>query len=133
MALKNVTTNLIVESVNESLEFYETTLGFTKLLSVPDEGELDFAIINHGTINLMLQSKKSFNEENPVFKDRATGGTFTLYFNVDDIHALYHKIVPKTELLVDLHDTFYGTAEFTVKELNGYVLTFAHEHSQEAL
>ncbi len=127
MKFKALTPNLIVESVNTSLDFYQNILGFTKIVSVPDEGEFAFAIIKAGEISIMLQSKESYNSENPVFKNIAVGGTFVLYIDVESVDKLYTQIKDSVDMVVDMHTTFYGTSEFTIKDINGYIITFAED------
>jgi uncharacterized glyoxalase superfamily protein PhnB len=41
---------------------------------------------------------------------------------VDD---LYQKVKDKVTIASDMRTTFYGMKEFTIKDLNGYFLTFA--------
>ena len=43
---QSITTNIMVKNIKETIKFYEEKLGFQKVLSVPEEGEiLNFAII----------------------------------------------------------------------------------------
>ncbi len=127
MKFKALTPNLIVESVNTSLDFYQNTLGFSKIVSVPEEGEYAFAIIKAGDISIMLQSKESYHEENPVFGNTPIGGTFVLFIDIDGVDELYAKIKNDVEIIVDMHTTFYGTSEFAIKDINGYIITFAED------
>ena len=42
---ESVITNIMVKNVKETIQFYEEKLGFQKVLSVPEKGEvLNFAI-----------------------------------------------------------------------------------------
>lgn len=127
MKFKALTPNLIVDDVNAAMAYYENVLGFNKVASVPEEGTLDFAIVKSGDVSLMLQSKESYNQENLVFKEMPVGGTFVLYIDVEGIEKLYHQLKDKTNLIVDMHATFYGTNEFSIKDVNGYVLTFSED------
>jgi len=131
-----ITTNLIVPSVNDSLDFYERILGFSLVMGVPvgsqeivtsrNEGTpLAFAIIKRDDVELMLQSRQSLSQELPAFKQQPSGGSVTLYFRVADVHGLYESIRRKAKILKDLHTTFYGTEEFYILDSSGYVLTFA--------
>ena len=49
---ETITTNIMVKNVKETIKFYEEKLGFQKVLSVPEDGEiLNFAIFdNNGNI-----------------------------------------------------------------------------------
>ena len=37
---ESITTNIMVKNVKETIQFYEEKLGFKKILSVPEEGEI---------------------------------------------------------------------------------------------
>ena len=55
---ETITTNIMVKNVKETIQFYEVKLGFQKVLSVPEEGEvLNFAILVKDKISIMLQEQ----------------------------------------------------------------------------
>ncbi|HEY9196533.1 MAG TPA: glyoxalase, partial [Mucilaginibacter sp.] len=58
---------------------------------------------------------------------RTDGGSLLLYINLKDIRAFFEEIRDKVTVLKGLETTFYGATEFSIKDNNGYVLTFA-EH-----
>lgn len=56
---ETITTNIMVENVKETIEFYQSQLGFQKVLSVPEDGSsLNFAIVKKDNISIMFQGKK---------------------------------------------------------------------------
>lgn len=57
----------------------------------------------------------------------AKGSLGTFFIKVKGIDAYYESLKNKVELGHDMRTTFYGMKEFTVKDLNGYFLTFAEE------
>ena len=63
MKYQSLTPNMGVESVNETVKFYTEVLGFTKIISVPESGELIFAILNAGDVSIMFQQKENLQEE----------------------------------------------------------------------
>ena len=73
LMFKKITTNLMVEDVNKSVEYYEENFGFEMTVSVPDTGKLDFAIIQKDEIELMFQSRASLSSEMPAFKEKEIG------------------------------------------------------------
>lgn len=125
MQAKKLTPNLMVEKVNTSLEFYKMHLDAEVILTVPTLGEFDFAILQIGETELMLQSRNSLSEEIPDFQDRTTGGSFTLYFEVEDIEACYKNLRGRVEMVQDIHETFYGTREFSFKDPNSYIIALS--------
>jgi uncharacterized glyoxalase superfamily protein PhnB len=125
---KGITTNLMVESVEESISFYRDTLGFSLITSVPSEnGNLQFAILTKDGLNLMFQERGHLIKEYPILTTDKTLPSVTLYISVDNFEELYIELKNKCKLLSDVHETFYGSKEFAVADNNGYVLTFT-EH-----
>lgn len=116
----------MVENVKAAIDFY-AELGFEKVLTVPEKGEFDFAIVKSGDIELMFQSRISLGEDIREFRYKKTGGTFTLYIKVDNLLEIYERMKGKAEIIEDIHKTFYGTYEFSMKDNNGYVLGLAEE------
>ncbi len=44
-----------------------------------------------------------------------------------EIRLLYENIKDKVNIIKELEKTFYGATEFSILDLNGYILTFAEE------
>ena len=133
---QKVTANIIVRSVNETLDFYEKVLGFNLIMAVPEGSQqivtardttapLGFAIIKRDKVELMLQSFSSLAKELPSPSTSLIGMSFTLYIQVDDIQALCKGIKDKVTVVEDLHTTFYGAQEFCIQDSDGRILTFA--------
>ena len=58
---------------------------------------------------------------------RSDGGSLLLYIKLKNIRDFFEKIKDKVTVLKGLETTFYSATEFSIKDNNGYVLTFA-EH-----
>ena len=123
--LKKLTPNLMVKDVNKTIQFYEETLGFAVIVTVPQNGEFNWALVKCGDVDLMLQKRESLIEEIPALKDKEIGGSLTLYIEATDIEALFNKVKDKVAVVQDLHTTFYGKKEFSIEDCNGYVLAFS--------
>lgn len=126
---KTITTNIMVDSVKESMEFYEKKLGFTPVVTVPNESEgFNFAIIVKDDISIMFQSKESLEEEYPSLQTDLIKPAFTLFITVDDVKELYEELKGNVEVVKELHQTFYGKDEFAVFDNNHNILTISsHE------
>ena len=74
--------------------------------------------------------KDSFIKELPELKGLKTGGTSTLYISVKDVKTLYEKLPKKVEIVKKIHKTFYGSDEFMIKDLNGYIIYFAEAQNE---
>jgi len=120
------TTNIMVKNVKETIKFYEEKLGFQKILSVPEEGEiLNFAILNKDKISIMIQEQKNLVEEYSTLKTDEIVPTFTLFITVDDVSEVYNELKDRVEIAKELHKTFYGKDEFAIFDNNGNILTIS--------
>ena len=124
----NMTTNLMVESVDKALAFYKDVLGFSVVASVPGKNDgLQFAILSKDKLSLMLQERTNLIEECPVLDTAKVCPSATLYTMVDNFEELYEEIKSKHPIYAEIHTTFYGAKEFAITDVDGYVLTFT-EH-----
>ncbi len=122
---KQLTPNLMVEDINQTIDFYKSILGFDVLATVPETGQLNWAMLKQGNVEIQLQLRASLTEEIPAFKGKPIGGALTLYIGVDDIKELYERLKDKVTIAQDMHTTFYGTQEFAIQDSNGFVISFA--------
>ena len=123
---KTITTNIMVENVKETIQFYEEKLEFEKILSVPETGKkLNFAIMRKDTVSIMLQEQESLQEEYPTLTTGNIKPTFTLYITVEDINELYVELKDKVKIAKDIHKTFYGKDEFAIFDNNNNILTIS--------
>ncbi len=123
---ETVTANIMVKNVKETVAFYEEKLGFQKVLSVPESGDvLNFAILVKDKISIMLQEQHNLIEEYPTLRIEEIKPTFTLFITVSDVAALYEELKDKVTLAKELHKTFYGKDEFAVFDNNGNILTIS--------
>ena len=125
--IKTMTPNLMVQDVNRSVEFYRGVLGFELIASVPDSGKLDWAWMKHGSVELMFQTATSLAQDLPEFKGKPIGATQTLYTKVQGVKQLFAQIKNKANIVLGLRTTFYGMEEFSIKDPDGYLITFASE------
>jgi len=128
MALNSLTPNLMVNDVEETIEYYTDILGFTVLMTVPETGKLDWAMLKRNDVIMMFQSKKSLSSELPRLAGEKPGGGLNFYIKVDRITELHEELFNnEVEIISDLDSTFYNTIEFSIVDVNGYVLTFSEE------
>lgn len=124
--LKKITPNLMVEDVNKTIEFYQNILTcFELIITDPDEGEFDWAMMRCEDVEIMFQSKKSLTEKLPQLDDEKIGGTAIIYIETENIKELYDWIKDDIEVIKELHDTPWGRKEFFIRDCNGYILVFA--------
>lgn len=123
---ETITTNIMVKDVKSTIEFYEKNLGFQKILSVPEEGEiLNFAILSKDNISIMIQEQKNLIEEYATLQTEKIVPTFTLFITVKDVQKVYEQLKEKVKVAKELHKTFYGKEEFAIFDNNGNILTIS--------
>ena len=128
MALNSLTPNLMVNDVEETIEYYTDVLGFTLLMTVPETGKLDWAMVKRNDVVIMFQTKKSLTSGLPRMASEKPGGGLTFYIKVDRISEIHEELYNnEAEIISDLESTFYNTIEFSVVDVNGYILTFSEE------
>ena len=118
-ALKKLTPDLAVQDVRRTIEFYRDVLGFEVRGTVPDSSDAeryDWAMVSRGGVTLMFEPR-----------DAAIGDALLLYTEVDGVEALRAELDGKVEIVEDLHDTFYGTREFSFRDCNGYLISFSEQ------
>ena len=125
--IQTMTPNLMVKDVNKSIDFYGGVLGFELIATVPDSGTFDWAWMKHGTVELMFQTMPSLVKDLPEFKGKPIGATQTLYTKVTDAKKFHGQIKDKANVVLGLKTTFYGMEEFSIKDPDGYLITFASE------
>ena len=123
--MKNLTPNLMVENVNQTVDFYKNVLGFDVIATVPETGQFNWAMLKQGGVEMQFQQRASLTEELPIFKDRPVGGTLTLYIGVEGVKELHERLKDKVTIVQAMHSTFYGTQEFAIQDINGFVISFA--------
>ena len=78
-------------------------------------------------ITFLFQTFDSLGDEIPEI-NRQDGGSLLLYIKLKGIKDFHERIKDKVNVIKDLETTFYGATEFSIQDLNGYVLTFAEDN-----
>jgi len=125
IVLESVSPNIYVRDIQQTIDFYKL-MGFEIVTTVPDQGDPVFVLMCCGAVTFMFQTFESIGNTLPLIS-RNDGGSLLLYIKVKNIRALFQKIAGKVPVLHGLEKTFYGATEFSVKDNNNYLLTFA-EH-----
>ncbi|QSE98055.1 VOC family protein [Fulvivirga lutea] len=126
MKLETLTPNLMVDDVRATINYYHGIFGFETVSTVPEKGDvLDWARMKKGDVDIMFQSEESLKKDIPEIRHESPGGGATLFIKMTGIEEFYDRHYNDADIVVQLHDTFYGMKEFTVRDINGYYLTFA--------
>jgi uncharacterized glyoxalase superfamily protein PhnB len=123
--MRKVAPTLIVDRIEPSLAFFTERLGFHKVTDVPgDDGALVFAMVVSGEVEVHFQSRASVERDLPILRGGAMPSSSFLYFDVEDVHALWETL-QDCEIVSPLEKKFYGATDFFLKEPGGHVLGFS--------
>jgi uncharacterized glyoxalase superfamily protein PhnB len=120
--MKTITTNLIVDRIEDQLPFWVDRLGFKKTVEVPAESGLGFAILVHGEVEIMLQTRASLSGDIPG----AAGDSYRafLYVHVEDLAPIRKALAGWPEIMPE-RTTFYGARELLVRDPAGNPVIFS--------
>ncbi len=131
----SMSTNLMVTDMEASLRFYSEVIGLDMAFTVDADQNTEmpgvigpgvvFASLRAGESELMLQHRSSLADDAPqAFSETdVPGGSFTMYFRVDDVDAVVAGLPQGTETVKELQRTWYGMKEIWVRDPDGYVVT----------
>jgi len=123
ITVKKLTANLYTHDVKACAAFWMDRLQFEKTLEVPEGNNLAFAALQKGPIELMYGSYASLEKDPAVALAFQHGSSF-LFLEVDDIDAVF-AAMEGAPIISSIHETFYGSREFTVTDPAGHLITFA--------
>ena len=127
--ITKLTPNLITSNVEQSMAFYRDVLGFTKVMTVPEQPPYMFAIATAGDVQVFFNAPEAAYEEYPAFKQSPIGGTLTLFFEVTGIEELHKSLSSKVQVVMPLEKKWYGMTEFAFLDPDGYVITYAERQA----
>lgn len=132
VTFESLTPNIMVEDVNQTLEYYKNILGFEIIDTNPTDGRLEWGYVKKGAAGLMFQEVSSLRAEYPGLSSTPLGGGMTFYVLVQkDIESWFLKLEGKVKVVKELNTTFYGTKEFAIEDINGFILTFSERKGAE--
>lgn len=112
---KRVVPMIHVPDVRATSEWYKT-IGFEVVRSHEEDGEMDWACLAYGSTEIM------FNEGGQP--STAARREVDLYVFTDDVDSLFDKLKSRADVVEEPHDTFYGTRELIIRDLNRFWITF---------
>jgi acetyl esterase/lipase/uncharacterized glyoxalase superfamily protein PhnB len=122
--IEELSPNIFVKDVQKTIEFYQV-LGFGVNYAATDKDKNPvFAIMTCGVTSMRFQAYSTIGNAYPTVS-RQDGGSLMIYIRVIGIKAYYERIKNKVTVLEELEKKFYGATEFSIKDNNNYMLTFA--------
>lgn len=123
--MESVTANFFVNDINKTFDFYKQ-LGFNVVMTVPEEGDITWAMMTCGNVTFMFQTFQSLGNDLPIIS-RQSGGSLLFYIKTSEIRKFFDQIKDNVKVVKGLEKTFYGATEFSIEDNNGYLLTFAED------
>jgi uncharacterized glyoxalase superfamily protein PhnB len=121
-ALLGIVPLLQVGNMAESLDYYTAVLGFHLDEAWPQEGPPIWAQLSRSGVSLTL-TKDLGTSDRAFIAEKGNGVVF--YILCTEVATLYEELGARGALIVQELVTFGGRQQFTVADVNGYVLTFA--------
>ena len=122
MLLKKITPAMVVDDIKSTITFYRDMLGFETVLTVPSNDQIDWALMNCGEVEIIFHARVDSSSRKPDI-----GGTLTFHFEGEGVRELYESVRNKVRIERHLYPTFYGTNEFSMRDINGCILVFAEK------
>jgi uncharacterized glyoxalase superfamily protein PhnB len=118
----NLSPLLAVRNMKETIEFYTKSLGFKMGMAFPDATNPEYVDLAKDGMVLMFIPAKDHGISN---KAKLGTGVY-LYLQIDgDIDEYYKELKKKgVRIAVDIKDEPFGVRDFTVPDINGYMLAF---------
>ncbi|MDJ0752169.1 MAG: VOC family protein [Ardenticatenaceae bacterium] len=123
--------------IDRAVRFYTEALGFTLIYSQPDNGPTDFCILQLSDQEVMfgIPPVKLAALDRPdkrlmemVITRLGQNGPLSIYFAVPDVEAHYSQAVAQgAEILEPLWQTPWGLKQYSLRDMDGQLLTFHSE------
>ena len=110
---------LTCHSILQTQDFYQQLLQFVTVNKREAEGQLQWVHLMHSDTALMLEKAEAVlkAESEPAVNDESS--KISLYFFVDDIEVLHHRIKLKHPSVSDITLTDYRMKEFAMHDPEG--------------
>ena len=121
--METISPNIFVKDIHQTISFYKL-LGFELIATVPEQGDYTWAMMKSGNVVFMFQTFESLAGELPAIS-RQDGGSLLFYIGIKNIRSFFENIKDNVKIVKGLEKAFYGATEFSIKDNNNYILTFA--------
>ena len=117
-----ISPTLAVRNMKESIEFYKNSLGFKLGMCFPDANNPEYADLSKDGMVLMFIPAK----DHGIGSEEKLGIGVYLYMEIDgDIDKYYAELKSKgVKIAADIKDEPFGVRDFSIKDVDGYQLTF---------
>ena len=124
MKFNKITPNFSVNDVKETIHFYESILGFSLVMAVPEsqdvieqklnaEKEYVYALVIKESVEFMFQRSDSFNTDVEFAKELPLSASVSFYIEMNDLEQYYEMVKPKVKEITPIKKAWYGMNEFS--------------------
>ena len=124
MEMISVMPILVVESVKDSIEFYELTLGFEAYYALPNHDDPIMCMVKKNAVTLLLKERSLVKITIPHIKVLPLEGSMICHIQTNDIHTYHNELQDKVTFVQPLTKN-NGMIEFSIIDNSGYILNFA--------
>lgn len=124
MEMISVMPILVVDSVKDSIGFYELTLGFEAYYALPNHDAPIMCMVKKNAVTLLLKKRSLVKTTIPHIRALPLEGSMMCHIQTNDIHA-YHKQLQDKVTFVQPLTKNNGMIEFSIIDNSGYILNFA--------
>jgi uncharacterized glyoxalase superfamily protein PhnB len=117
-----ISPTLAARNMKQTIDFYTNSLGFKLGMVFPDVNNPEYADLSKDDMVLMFIPARNLG----ISSKQKLGAGVNLYMQIDgDINEYYSELKKKgVTISVDIKDEPFGIRDFTIEDLNGYLLTF---------
>ncbi len=122
--MQRITVNLVVDSIEACLPFWEGRLGFDRAVEAPEGDVLGFVVLEKDGLEINMQTPQSLaNDIVELSGDRYRS---FIYIHVDDLEPIRGALVDHAKVIPE-RETFDGVKELVVRDPAGNVVIFAQQ------
>ena len=111
--MDTVSPNIFVTDIKQTINFYKH-LGFNVVTTVPEQGDIFWAMMTCGNVTFMFQTFESLGNELPTIS-RQNGGSLLLYIKTTEIKNFFDKIKDNVKVIKELEKHFTVRQNFLLK------------------
>jgi len=124
-AISRMSSVLLVDRIEPSLDFWVQRLGFEVRLQVHGEDRLEFASLGRGDVEIVYRTRDSLHDDAPGLLDGGRHRPWVvIYLQVDDLDEILPRL-EGVEVVVPLRETIFGTREIFVREPSGRIIALS--------
>ncbi len=131
MKLKTLVPMIAVKDIRAAFDFYTNELEFALVSPEKAIDEWKWCHLEKDSVRIMLAQTDIGHlrpsEETTSKEDMDHYFSCCLYFYPDDVQALFNYYKNKGVGVTELKKTFYGMNEFSVRDPDGYLLSFGQD------